>query len=1190
MNFAVAPPVERGWVPRLLNAAAMPDAVQLEVVLFGHPRLVAGGRELRFAKHQLSLSMLAYLIVHRGEQISRPYLAFTLFPDETEEHALAELRRYLSLAAKTLPPRQDGSPWISADAESVRWVGSSDCFVDVAEFERLAQNRDTLAQAVVLYRGEFLEDAYDDWIVTTRERLRSTYLASLSRLIQLNRSVRDFPKAIGYAQRLLAEDPWREDAIRQLMAARYGAGDAAGALAEYQRFAEKLKVEMRAEAMPETVAVRDAIFRNAALPGALDAPFALDASRKSPAPSLPFVGRASQLEHLRLAWGRAARGSGSVVFVGGEAGIGKTRLLAEIALTVDAEGGRAAVGSTAYPEAEPYQSIVEALRSAMPTLLSSPQERTALAVLAQVMPEVHVRVPDLAPPPALPVEREATRLLDTLARFAAEFARVRPALIGLEDLHWAGNATIAALSAIARRAAQAPLLLIVTYRDDEIERAHPLRAAIHDLTTQRLASHVQLGRFGRDEIGVVVDSLLTGGVRTHETIERLYHASEGNPFFLHEAIAELREEQSADVSTLRGMPLSSAAIVSARVGRLSSGARAVAEIAAVAGQAFNTDIVREIGGFDPDEIRGAVNELLDRGIIRDAGSRSSFDYAFTHHLIADAVYRAMDDAARTRRHARAAFVLERLLGERSDEIARDLAHHYALGEQRERAGLWYFAAAKRSARLYANEEALELAEKSLTGTPDVARRIEVAKLMEELHGRRGDREGQRRDIESLQELIEECAGDDAVRTALRMDVLRRRILLARSLGESDRELALIDELAALARRSPDPVIRADVALQRASHLILRSKPREALPIARRALATYERCGDIAKQVECLWVLVDAATNLGAYRVSHRYLRILRERAAKSGERATQARALAVVATEALLHQRYQETRDLTYEALAINLELGDREAEAAARSRIAVAAAWLGAFDEALEQFSAALEAYAAIGQRRGLATTLTNKTLLAMRLGLFNEAKDLIARSDALLTVVREARIAVANAVNLSFIDLHLGEPESARKLAEKALDDAREIDFPVFEAAALANLGNAERVLGEADRAIAHMEAGIAVRRKVQDAGDYADDLSDLALAYLQAGRIVEAKRTADELTAIAERSLGGAFWPQYVWWVISRVSREAGDAEGADNAARHAEKTLEEFAANILDPTTRAAFLAVDVNREILSAVRT
>jgi tetratricopeptide (TPR) repeat protein len=177
-----------------------------------------------------------------------------------------------------------------------------------------------------------------------------------------------------------------------------------------------------------------------------------------------------------------------------------------------------------------------------------------------------------------------------------------------------------------------------------------------------------------------------------------------------------------------------------------------------------------------------------------------------------------------------------------------------------------------------------------------------------------------------------------------------------------------------------------------------------------------------------------------------------------------------------------------------------------------------------------------------------------------------------------------------LSFVSLHLGDARAARQFALRALNEAREIDFPVFEAAALANLGNAERVLGEYGEAIAHMEAGLSIRRQVQEPGDFADDLSDLALTYVLAGRVDDARRVADELSAIAAKSLDGALWPQYVWWAMYQVYRAGGDLRLAGHAAGHAVSALNALTAKIGHPATRDAFLALDINREILASVRT
>ena len=144
------------------------------------------------------------------------------------------------------------------------------------------------------------------------------------------------------------------------------------------------------------------------------------------------------------------------------------------------------------------------------------------------------------------------------------------------------------------------------------------------------------------------------------------------------------------------------------------------------------------------------------------------------------------------------------------------------------------------------------------------------------------------------------------------------------------------------------------------------------------------------------------------------------------------------------------------------------------------------------------------------------------------------------LFEVAHERRTFVANQVNASFVKLQLGDPRSAKSLAESALAAAREIAFPLFEAAALANLGNAERALGHPTLAIEYMEAGIAARRPIQESRDYVDDLADLTLAYAEAGLGAAALIKAKELCAIGSPFRRSALAALYLVGNRTRVGR--------------------------------------------------
>jgi DNA-binding SARP family transcriptional activator/predicted ATPase len=1144
---------------------------QLEVRLFGQPEVRYAGAAIKFAKRSTTLAMVAQLILSRGRPLSRESLAFSLFPDSDEAEALAELRRYLYRANKALPER-NREPWILSDADTVRWNDGAGAFVDVFEFEKLASDRATQQQAVELYCGDLLENVYDDWVLVERERLRERYIALLDELVDRLRAERNFGVAIGYAKRILSNDPWREDALRSLVALRYESGDTAGALAEYDRFARRLRDELAIGPMPETVAVRQSILRQEALPGAFAESSFDNAERQRRTVSiLPFVGRAKELSVLYNAWSRAARGTAGLVVIAGEAGVGKTRLTAELARTVQSEGGRVFVGTTASPESMPYQAIVEALRSGLPLMLSRQISRERRTVLCPLLPELREpNVPDVMFSDDSP-ERATARVYEALSHAVRSLASPRPLLLVLEDLHWAGSATTEALGSIFRDATRWPMLIIATCRREETPLGHTLRALVRSLVHYAGIEELELEPLDEAQVGELVGRVEALHGSDEHLAHSLYAQCEGNALFLEGAIEMLLESRTPELKSA-----TMAVTIASRVERLGTEARSVAEIAAVAGAGCSVPLVREVSNLSSTSIARAFDELLDRRILREAGARSGYDYVFSHHLIADAVYAGIEPAFREQRHFRVAECLASMFPSNTSISPREIARHYESAGARDRAAVWYLTAARAAAAVHAHGDAIELAGRALENADADDLRRASLDIRETARGRRGDRDGQRHDIDALRQL----AGDDRSR---QFDVVLRRILLARALGDSNDERDQIAQLEAIAEHLDSPA-RAKALAQVATHAGLQSRSAEAIEPARQALAICEETGDVRGQLESLCLLVEATTNVGDLQAARRYLSSMRERAASVSDQTIEARALAVAAVAALLRQDYRECYTLTERSLELHLALNDREGEASSRGRLAVTAVWLGDYTVALREFDAAVAIYEALGHKRGLATSYANRTLLLMRLGLFTEALESIERSNRLFDKVQERRTIAANQVNASFVNLHLGRAVEAKALAVSALQITRQIAYPVFEAAALANLGNAERVLGEIDGAVAHMEAGLSIRRSIQESGDFADDLADLTLAYLNAGRNDDAFSTARELFAIGSASFDGVFWPHYAWWAAAHGLAAGGAEREAREASARARAELKAFAERIADERMRAAFLLVPINARI------
>jgi DNA-binding SARP family transcriptional activator len=282
---------------KVVLAAAVPlgkgdgpaqSPVMLRVLLFGRPRLLLDEIALSGGGRPKVVPLLAYLLLHRGTALPRQTIANALWPDEPEDEARANLRRHLNYLQHLLPQAAEGRPWLLASGGTLQWNPSSDVWLDVEEFDALSALPHRRRDAMALYAGELLAGVEAEWIEADRERRRARYHETLAAYIATLRAAREFAPAIAAAQRLLADDPWREDTLRALVLSRYELGDRAGAIAECERFAQKLRHELGANPMAETIAVYAVIMRDhGSREAAQDAaPPATD----SPPPILPFCG------------------------------------------------------------------------------------------------------------------------------------------------------------------------------------------------------------------------------------------------------------------------------------------------------------------------------------------------------------------------------------------------------------------------------------------------------------------------------------------------------------------------------------------------------------------------------------------------------------------------------------------------------------------------------------------------------------------------------------------------------------------------------------------------------------------------------------------------------------------------------------------------------------------------------------
>jgi len=1111
----------------------------LQIKLLGQPRFSVDGQAFKFSAPVKALALLAYLLLNRNVPVARDSLAFMLWPDETEDDARTKLRYHLNYLKSALPPSAAARPWLLADADSVQWNPAAEVSFDVAEFEDGTADAASRAQAVELYGGDLLENLYDDWLFPQRERLRGLFIDSMNALLLESRSRRDFPKAINYGQRILSIDLWREDAVRQIMSVRYDSGDRAGALHEYEKFALRLREEMDVEPMPDTVALRDLIARNAPVSD-IEVPEAAALEDRRPAPLLPLVGREPEVDQLRALWTRAAHGHGGATLISGEAGIGKSRLASELALLVAAQGGRVLMGSTLNPESVPYQPIADAFRSAIPLLTAVDAQPIWLSAVGQIVPELRARRTDLPPLAMLDPSRERLRLFESMAACLSALANTRPVLVVLEDLHWAGEATLSAFEFLARRSVAQPVLMIGTYRTEETRAGQPLRALRRRLQREGSIGHIDLARLSESAVRDLFLRVPDLAARGEPAAAAAYAESEGNPLYLNVVIRDMLESPAREAQP-RGLMET----IHARVARLSERAEFVAQTASVVGTAFDVDTVNEITGWPESETLVAVDELVEHHLVRETGRRAAFDYAFAHHLVQSAVYDSIDPEARVRWHKRAARAIESIHADSRDGVAAVVAHHFDRSGDTAEAAQRYLVAARNAHAVFAEDEALAHARRGLELSSDSALTYELLALQESLYHRLGQRPEQSEALNRL-EAIARGSQDPGVLCA----VFDRRVTLHRILGEREQERSWMEALAETARAA-DARWQTRALLARANYEIRAGDAEKAREHYTSAAALAATHGDHASEAESLCELAYIGTMQGRTADGDAAMAKAEAAAKKSGDQALLARTLFSASTAAVVREDFAQGQDYARRALDLYRLIGDREGEADCCERSAMAAARQLLVSSAQEWYGKARALYAELGKRRGQAAVSLNSGVLAFMVGLLDESIAACQEAQRIFLELDDLLGVTLSTLNMGMAKYTLGEYAEAKQLSQTAVELARKVGSKRAEASALGNLGVAERELGELKPSIDHLLASLELRELAGGGPDGVQDLAELAITYARAGDNDRALEIANKLMALDERSFETASTPQIVPWAATQVYRAAGRRKRAKEA---------------------------------------
>src|SRR5215218_1982088 len=411
-----------------------------------------------------------------------------------------------------------------------------------------------------------------------------------------------------------------------------------------------------------------------------------------------LVGRLPELKRLEEEVRQAAAGRGGTVLMAGDAGIGKTRLVTELGARARAGGAQLLVGRCIdlVGADVPYLPVAEAIRPLLARedvrkLLGSARELRWLPP-GMLLGEEPTRQRDGAPRSQLGLLEELLALLDTVAA-------TEPVVLVLEDLHWADRSTLDLIALLAHNLDERRVLLLGTYRGEELLSEHRLRRLVMGLLRAGVATRLELGPLCREEVETLLQS--RGGAPLSPAVtEAIVTRSEGNPFFVEELLAAAGQGRVDLPHVLRDLLLQ-------RVAQLDRETQGVLRVAAAAGRDVPYPLLRTVADAPEGELRQALRSAVDHGVL--VGDQAAGTFRFRHALLAEAIYVTLLPGEREELHARLAAELARA----PQPMAAELAKHWAAAGRAPEALVASVAAGREAEAVFGLAEALQHLERAL---------------------------------------------------------------------------------------------------------------------------------------------------------------------------------------------------------------------------------------------------------------------------------------------------------------------------------------------------------------------------------------------------------------------------------------------------------------------------------------------
>ena len=447
------------------------------------------------------------------------------------------------------------------------------------------------------------------------------------------------------------------------------------------------------------------------------------------AKEIPLIDRVEEMKLLKEAIYSAVHGQGNLVFLRGEAGIGKTRLTRELGAYARLHGVQVLYGRCPalfrMDGVPPYILWKEVIKDYLETCAPEQLYRVIgdqPVEVSKLVPEIKKVLKTIPESFELNPEHSRDRLFEAVSQFVTNISRETPLLVILDDLQWTDESSLLLMHYLARGVNNQSLLLLGAFRDTDIDDRHPLSAVLTELNRERLLQSVQLKRMSFDDVEELIKQILEQDDVPTEFCKLVYEKTRGNPFFAEEVIKSLKEEEVIyrEDSTWKikeiahiEFPETVKSVIKKRISRLDDECQGILTLASFIGNDFTFEALIGVTGIEENKLLELMEKIIKTGLIKEKVVHGEDEYCFADVIVRDVVHEEVSHLRHKKLHNKVGSSLEKVYAEKIDEHLGELAYHFLEAGDKNRALEYFKKASEKASTIYANNEAISYFQSTL---------------------------------------------------------------------------------------------------------------------------------------------------------------------------------------------------------------------------------------------------------------------------------------------------------------------------------------------------------------------------------------------------------------------------------------------------------------------------------------------